>query len=887
MFTLEKAIKEWTKKLRSKPRFEDGDIVELESHLRDLIANYTAQGQSDQEAFEDAVKEMGAIAEFEEEWTKTRFSSEFKQQHFLIRQSILRLFPSYVTSAIRNINKRLGYSILNVTGLSAGLATCLLILFFVTHELSYDQFHEDNSRIFRVINSTNNDGTPTNANGSLGVGPVLQNDFPIEIEDYARLRNSVSNSKIYIAHEDRKFYDQHFYFADEGFLRLFNFPLISGNPENALSRPNTVLITQKMARKYFGNENPIGKTLTADPFQSGNLVELEVTGVLENIPTNTHFDFEFLASFNTQPFDNLNTDIGSFFGTYTYLKLSDTDLSTQLANQFDDFQSKNWNSDPWYTMSLQPLTDIHLRSSLKSEIGVNGNITFIYIFGAVAILILLIACINFINLATARSSERAKEVGVRKVMGAHKAQLIGQFLGEAILMSLISGTTALLLIYALSPFFNELVQQDLNFQTLLTAKNALIYLAGLLGVGILAGIYPAIIISSFQSVDVLKGQRASFSGRHGWLRKTLVISQFTISSVLIICTIIIYQQLNFIDNKSLGFAKEQLLTIPLNPEARERYEGLKSEWKSHSGIQHVTSSSHVPTSGTSHSYFFISGVEGYVSLANYFIDNEFTKTYGLSILAGEDITNPNPEKENIQFMMTELALQSAGLQDPQELIGRTVSFGSYSGEVKGVLNDMILYGLRDKPYGLIFYVTPIEQHKFITIRINTTQTREALDHIGEVWAAQVSNYPLEYAFLDDKFEAMHESDRRIAKAITYFAILAILIACLGLFGLSAYMAERKRKEIGIRKVLGANLPQIIGLLSKDFVKLILIALFIGIPIAWYGANIWLQGFVFKIEIGPEAFVYSALILFLITLLTLSYQSIKSATINPVQSLKND
>jgi len=886
MFTLEQAIKEWKRELRSNSSFGDGDVAELESHLRDRFRELTEAGTDEREAFERAVSEIGPIDRLKREWDKNRFSSVHRQQKFSLRQSIFSLLPSYFLTAVRNIRKRFGYSAINTVGLSTGLATCILILFFVTHELSYDTFHEDSGQIYRIVTSTSDDGTPTNANGIFGTGPLLKQDFPDEILDYGRIRRTVHNSKLYVSNGPNKYYEEQFYFADPGFLRMFDFPLLQGDPAKALSRPNTVVLTEAMADKYFGSENAIGKTITADPYQDGNLMEFEVTGVMENLPRNTHFNFEFLASYQSQLDEGLMDKLQGLEGHFTYLKLSETTSSKQLESKFLDFLHRNWSEDPWYTISLQPLTDIHLKSHLKSEIEANGNITYVYIFGVVAVVILAIACINFINLTTARSSERAREVGLRKALGAHKRQLIGQFLGEAIIMTLLSGLIALLLVHLFLPAFNALIGKQFQLAEFLTPGTVFGYFGFLLVVGLLAGFYPAIVLSSFKSVEVLKSRYNGIAGG-GWLRRALVFTQFAVSAILIISTIIIYQQIDLIKNRPLGYAREQLLTIPLNPEAREKFDVLKTEWKRHSGILSVTSSSHVPTSGTSHSTFQVSGLEDELSMARYLVDPDFVETYDLKLLAGGDISTPVTEKGRADFLMSELAVREANLDSPKDLVGRTVDWLEYSGTVQGVVNNMILYDLRKEPYSIMFFITPVDYHKFASVRINTSVTQQALNHLEEVWSSQVSSYPLEYAFLDDKFEEMHLSDRKMARTATYFAVLAIVIACLGLFGLAAYTAERKRKEIGIRKILGATAVQIIGLLSLNFMKLITVAMMVAVPVAWWSMSRWLQGFVYKIEIGPAAFIYAALMLLAVTFATICWQAVKSARMNPVHSLQSE
>lgn len=886
MFNLEIAITQWTSDLRKNPSFDDGDIAELESHLRDEIERLKATGLSEDKAYQKAIIEIGEPESIADELYKTKTTKVDATPPW--KQSSLSpsLLPNYVKTTVRNFQKRIGYSLINIFGLTVGLATCLLILFFVTDELSYDTFHQDAEKIYRILTSTSDDGIPTNANGIFGTGPALKKDFGDEVELYGRIRSTVLNSKIFVGYEDKKFYEDRFFFADPGFLELFNFPLVKGDKGTALNKPNTILLTQSTAQKYFGDEDPVGKTIKADPYQNGNVMEFEVTGILEDVPDNSHVHFDFLASYISQLEEDL-TRLGGMEGHYTYIKLAKSVDPEKFENKLDEFLVRNWREDPWYTNSIQPLLDIHLRSHLKSEIEANGNIVYVFVFSAVAVLILIIAGINFINLATARSTERAKEVGLRKAIGAQRGQLVSQFIGESITMTLIAGGMSALLAYLLLPQFNSLTQKQLEFSQFLLPEYMAGYFAFLVLVGLLAGLYPAIILSSFETTEVFKSGGTSVASG-AFLRKALVVTQFAISAALIASTVIVYQQINYIKNTPLGYARDQILTIPLNPEARNSYEAIRSELERHSGIQSVSSSSHVPTSGTSHNTFTISGIEDELSFARFYIDKEFLETYGLTLEAGNGVEDGITLQDSVgDFMVSSLAVEEAGLEKPEDIIGRTVRWDEFTGPVTGVVNDMILYDLRNQPYSIIFVITPVQFHKYISVRINTAQTGEVLAYLNSVWDEQVPSFPLEYNFLDEKFEQMHLSDQKMAEAIIYFAILAIIIACLGLFGLTAYMAQRKTKEIGVRKVLGATIPQIIALLSRDFMKLVTVALVLGLPIAYWLMNSWLQEFVFKIDIQPSVFIYSCLIVLVISFLTISYQTFKAARLNPAVSLKNE
>ncbi|MGD8428408.1 MAG: ABC transporter permease, partial [Balneolaceae bacterium] len=516
------------------------------------------------------------------------------------------MIKNYLKIALRNLRKYKGYTFINISGLSIGLACCVLIFLFVRDELSYDTFHPYAGNIYRVVYSTSEDHQPTNANGSYGPGPAMKQDFS-EVVNFVRFRKvGQQGTKTFVKHKDKRFYEPRFMFADSTVFDVFHFPLVEGNPKTALSRPNTIVITQEMAQKYFGDENPIGKTLTADPYANGNLMDFEITGVLNNIPHNSHIHFDFLASFVSQR-ENLNQFAG-FQPVFTYVQLKAGASPEKIDSQLPDFLHRHWTDDPWYTISLQPLLDIHLHSHLRSEIEPNGNIVYVYIFSLVAVFILIIAGINFMNLATARSAQRAREVGVRKAIGAHRSQLIRQFLSESLLISLISGLFALALIDLALPIFNNLTGKQITISYLHDPVLIGVFFGVLIVVGLLAGLYPALFLSSYKPIHTLKGtlKEKSSGGR---LRKGLVIFQFTISIVMIVATGIAYHQLQYIQNKDLGYAKDQIMVIPLNNEVRNEYMALKNELLQNAHILNTTTSSLVPTMGSSHDIYSFEGVK--------------------------------------------------------------------------------------------------------------------------------------------------------------------------------------------------------------------------------------------------------------------------------------
>jgi len=795
----------------------------------------------------------------------------------------LSMIKNYIKIAIRNILNKKSYSLLNIIGLSFGMACCILILLFIQDELSYDKFHEKAERIYRITTSTNRDNVPTNANGIFATGPALKRDFP-EVLDFVRINSTGQGTKDFVKHGDKRFYEERLFYTDSSFFTIFSFHLTQGNPLTALQAPNTIVITEEMALKYFGDENPLGKILFVEPYGEKESVEFTITGVSENTPKNSHFHYDFLASFST-----LNGNLNSFSGmeqVWTYLLIAENASEEELESKLLDFLKRNWREDPWYTNQLQPFLDIRLKSHLKSEIEPNGNITYIYIFSVIGIFILFIACINFMNLATARSIKRSKEVGLRKVAGAQRTQLIGQFLGESILLSIIGGIFAILLAFVFLPLFNNLADKEvqLNF-----FKNHLLGLGSLIIIlffGIISGSYPALFLSSFKPSNVLKGSKMP-NQSIDMIRKGLVIFQFAVSVSMITATGIALNQMNYIKTKSLGYDSDHILVLPLNEVAKQNYKAIQNELVSHPNINNTTTSSLVPTKGSSHNTFKLEGVEEDLSIAIYRIDKDFSDTYNIKLLAGDNIINDITIETGGDFLISESTISQAGWKDPTEALGKVVRWRDYNGVIKGVVNDLHLYSFRHAIYEMIFCITPIQYHNYLSIRLAPGDFTAILNYIKSVWEKLVPGYPFDYFFLDESFERMHRSDQKLCDVFTYFSFLAILIACIGLFGLAAFTAEQKTKEIGIRKVLGASVPEILIILIRKFTWLILLSNIVAWPATYYFMNRWLQGFFYNSGIKFSLFLSATGFTFLLVLLTVSYQSIKAAFTNPVESLKNE
>ncbi|UCE22695.1 MAG: ABC transporter permease [Candidatus Aminicenantes bacterium] len=780
------------------------------------------------------------------------------------------MFKNHLKIAFRNVGRNKAYSFINISGLAIGMACCILILLWVQDELSYDRFHEKADRIHRVVFSSSDENTlPTNANGSFGVGPALKRDFP-EIIETVRIRKMGIGVKVYIGHKDKKFYEERFFFAEPSIFTVFDFPLIQGDPATALNEPNTIVLSREMAEKYFGDEDPLGQTVEADPYNDGEIMQFRITGIVQNVPRNSHIHFNFLASYISQKDDT--NDFSGFWQHYTYVLLDQNTSAESLNPKFLAFLHRHWKKDPWYTISLQPLLDIHLHSRLRSEVEPTGNILYVYVFTAIAVFVLVIACINFMNLTTARSIKRAKEVGIRKVVGAQKNQLIRQFLGESLLLSVLSALMAICIVMMTLPLFNRIAVKDISLNSIINPWLILGMIAIALAVGILAGIYPAFVLSSFQPMHSLKSRMVhSFSGV--LLRKGLVIFQFTLSIGIIFATLIAHKQMFYIQSRNLGYDKEQIIVIRLNKDLRKNYEAFRNELLTNPGIENSTTSSYVPTRGSGHLSLQFEGRDDPLSQVIYFVDEEFIRTYGIKLLAGKnirlsipeegaseflaagkDIDLPVSEESLSEFLVSERTVQEAGYSSPLEAVGKGAVFVSrFKGHIVGVVSDINIYSLHRQPYSITYMITPIQYHNYLSIRILPRNISEAIDYIGKTWKKIIPNYPLDYFFLDASFEQMHLADKKLGEIFSVFSVLAILVACMGLFGLATYTGEQKTKEIGIRKVLGASTFNIYLLLSRDFLKWVALANILAWPVAYYAMHRWLQSFAFRASIGWEIF----------------------------------
>jgi len=808
------------------------------------------------------------------------------------------MLKNYLKIALRNLRKHKAYSFINIAGLAIGISCCALIMLYVQDELSFDRFHKNADRIYRVALSAAASGTPINsATTSAPMAAALVQEYP-EVRGAARFWPI---GRVLIGHENNRFYEDRFLFADSSVFEVFTFPLLSGDPKTALAQPNSVLLTEAMARKYFGNENPLGKFLRYD-----NRADYKITGVLKNIPRRSHLQFDFLASLITQPRSQSPLWISNSY--YTYLLLQENYAPLQLeakfpalvkkyvAPQIEQAIDKSFDeaiaAGAKYDFYLQPLPSIYLHSTAQNDLAVTSDVKYVYILTAIAVFILLIAAINFMNLATARSSNRAKEVGLRKVLGSERRQLIKQFLGESILLSFMALAIALFLIEILLPVFNNLAGKALS----LRFSGSLFFIISLaavaLTIGLLAGVYPAFVLSAFQPAAVLKGSLRS-GAKSPWLRSTLVVVQFAISIVLLVGTGVAFQQLQYMQNKRLGFAKEQVVVLPIETRAgQQKYESFRQDLLQNPNVIAVGATSSIPGRVDNDTVYRLEGVSNEViySLKVMRVSEDFLAALQIELAAGRGFSREFVSDTSEAFVINEAAARYMGMT-LETAVGKRLTEVAAGGINKddqrtiiGVMKDFHYESMHHEIKPLVMSIEPLAYNN-IVVRVRPENIAATLAALQEKWQAFEPGYPPRYFFLDEDFGRLFAAEARQSQIFSHFTILAICIACLGLFGLASFIAEQRTKEIGVRKVLGASVQQIIVLLSKDFTKLVVIAFLIAAPLAYFAMQRWLQDFAYRTALSPTVFVLAGLLAMLIAWLTVSYQAIKAALTNPVEALR--
>ena len=790
--------------------------------------------------------------------------------------------------AWRNLWKNKVFSAINILGLSTGLACCILMFLFVQHELSYDKFNKQAGSIYRLTSMF----TETPEKGLLAVtpapwAPLIKKDFP-EIKQYVRL---LKDEKVLIGQPGQQhFYETNLLYADSTFFDVFTVTLEKGNVSHSLDRPNSIILTAETARKYFGNTDPIGKTLEINSF--GRNLTVEVTAIAKELPQASHFQFGSLVSLQTL---GDISNLWSFHMFQSYVLLNTHTPAAEIEKKFPSFVNKyiagNPQADGKCNIYLQPITDIHLRSHMVGELGVNGDIIYVYVFAGVAVFVLLIACFNFTNLSTARSLARAKEVGLRKVVGADKKQLVFQFLSETTLFGVIALVIALGLSWLALPLFNQLSGRQLMLDLSDNYSLALMLVLLLLEVGLLAGLYPAAVLSAFRPVEVLKGKFLK-SNKGVSFRKVLVTLQFIVSIGLIASTVLVNQQLHFLQNKNLGFDKENVLVLTLPRDADSaKSETFKTALLNNEAIRSIAASSSVP-SATIPVNLVNDGsadLSKALSMQMLFTDENFVPTMNMKILAGRNLSREHRTDLAQGFILNEEAVKKFGWKRPSEAIGKTVQWVQptavlKSGKVVGVVKDFNITPLKNAVQPLVMHYFP-QRFQYMYIRFDQKRADQVIPLIEKRFNELYAKQNFEYRFLDDTLNAMYSSEKKLGVIFSYFSILAVIIACLGVLGLSLYSIQQRIKEIGIRKVLGASVAGITGELVKEFVKPVLLAALIATPIAWYGMNKWLEDFAYRISINWTVFLLTTMAVLFLAVLTMSVQSIRAAHANPVKTLR--
>ncbi|OIR00651.1 macrolide export ATP-binding/permease protein MacB [mine drainage metagenome] len=799
------------------------------------------------------------------------------------------MIKNYFKTALRNLQKNKLYSAINIFGLTVGLAACLLIGVYINHELSYDKFNANAGRIARVTMEYSISGT-INATATTGtkVGPEFKRMFPA-VQEYVR---TFIGSRV-VKSGDKIFEEPHILFADQPFFNIFSYRIVEGNAAAALDAPDKIVITRSMARKYFGNENALNKILTLDK------KDFTVSAICEDPPQNSQIKFDFVTQFFNWS-DRVKTETWSEANWITYLLLNNENDIPRLQKQISAYTSSpelkkevGIEGNDYFTFHLEPLTKVHLYSSLAG-FEPNGSINYIYMFAAIALLILIIACANYTNLATAQSAGRSGEIGMRKVMGASKLQVFIQFMSESSLITFIASVLAFVLGILLIPYFNNITGKQFTYDILLQPIPVIALIIFTVLVSFFAGLYPALILSGTQIMGVLK-KGFSFTGRNNMLHKVLIVTQFGISVFLIIYTVIILQQMHYMQTKNLGYDKDHIIVLPIAGNMMQDFQNTKNAFAQVPGVESITASYETPEYVRWGDGITVNDEKGkhQISLNAMPVDFDFIKTMKMQLVSGRDFqqsdfaqmdTANNYANFHQPYIINEALAKKIGWT-PQQAIGKTIDKNT-KGPVVGVVKDFNFSSLHDPIGPLLIFLARDFSREFM-IRINGNNVPAILSRLEMVWKQRAPDRPFNYHFLDDAYNKLYLTEQRTSALFMVAAGLAIILACLGLFGLAAFTTIQRTKEIGIRRVLGANVSSIVLMIAKNFLQLVFIAIVIATSVAWWAGNRWLQDFAFRIPIQPYVFAATALITVMIALFTVGYHSVKAAIANPVKSLRTE
>lgn len=891
-FSLPHALAAWRRSYEYRPGMSADDLDELACHLLDEMETRTAAGWEEEAAFRAAVQALGVAAETGDayrtvHWAKLKHRRQFGR-HLASEAS---MFWNNLRLTLRTLKKQRLYTGLNVAGLALSLACCLLIALFIAFELSYDRFHENADRIYRVVQArTVGQETTSTVTTPVALAEALESRLP-GIEVATRFGPGWPGV---IQHGVQQYHESKLFFAEPTAFEVFDLRLHQGDPATALTAPNSVVLTEATARKYFGEADPIGQTLT---YTFEGSFELTVTGIVEEMPPASHYHFDFLVSVSTlaQVLERMRDNWEwSFLPTYLLLERPTEPKQWRAPLQQTVAAAYPAPMSEEVTLSLQPLTDIHLYSHHRGEIEPNGQVSYLYLFGSIALAILMIACINFTNLTTARSLHRATEVGVRKALGASRGNLVRQFLGETMLLSALAVGLALALLFVLVPVFNRLLDIQLSVQAQAHALGGALLLAVLaLGVGMLAGAYPAWFLSAYQPAAVLRKRGGRARGVS--LRKVLVVGQFAMATVLVFCLWVMAAQVRYALHLDPGFESEALVYLR-SPQRDTRLDFTVFENAlADQGIQALTGVSNVPGSGQpAFNLFATAVVEGERVTRTFgtnFVEADFAATYGLSFVAGRDFRGLTPSDSTEGFLINESAARAMGWQVP-EALGQfiTLTFEGreepiQEGVVVGVLEDFHFETLHEEMRPLILSNRPVWNYTYFVMRLAPGPIQPSVEKLEKAWKTVAPEWPLDLQFMEAQVEQIYEQEVRLSRLMGGFAGFALLVACLGLFGLAAYLTEQRRKEIGVRKALGASKGSIVQLLTREFLVLVAVACLVALPVGYWLMHTWLSSFAYRIPLGPHHALIVALLMIGVTLLTVAFQAIKAGRLDPVQALR--